>query len=114
MIERLRARRFSLLETIGLLALGLWSAEALSHALTVPGVAPGETARASDIQQIVAAVSALEAKLQYVTVLDGAYKDMAGPHLVIRGANLHLESGSGQTSDGGAPTGLGNLVVGYG
>ena len=33
-----------------------------------------------------------------------------GPNIVISGANVHIESGSGNTSD---TTGLGNLIVGY-
>lgn len=35
------------------------------------------------------------------------------PALVFRGVNVHVQSGSGVTSDAGALTGLGNLVIGY-
>jgi hypothetical protein len=38
---------------------------------------------------------------------------VAGPHIIISGANLHLVSGSGATNDGDEPLGLGNLIIGY-
>jgi hypothetical protein len=37
----------------------------------------------------------------------------AGPHITFKGANIHIESGSGATDDHGNPTGLGNLIIGY-
>jgi hypothetical protein len=36
-----------------------------------------------------------------------------GPHITFKGANIHIESGSGATDDHGNPTGLGNLIIGY-
>ncbi|MDP7110908.1 MAG: hypothetical protein QGH45_03035 [Myxococcota bacterium] len=33
--------------------------------------------------------------------------------VAVVGANLHVRSGSGTTDDGGSPTGLGNLLIGY-
>jgi hypothetical protein len=33
--------------------------------------------------------------------------------VIFEGANVHVRSGSGATDDGGTPTGLGNLVIGY-
>ena len=36
---------------------------------------------------------------------------MGGPHVIFEGANVHIQSGLGVTSD--VVTGLGNLVVGY-
>jgi hypothetical protein len=36
-----------------------------------------------------------------------------GPHVIFSGVNLHVESGSGTTAEAGAPSGLGNLIVGY-
>lgn len=38
---------------------------------------------------------------------------LKGPHVIFEGANVHVRSGSGDTADGGTPSGLGNLVVGY-
>jgi len=46
----------------------------------------------------------------FVSVDAGAENGLAGPNIIIRGANVHIESGSGTTVDS---TGLGNLVVGY-
>ncbi len=60
-----------------------------------------------------ARVAALEAKLALVQVIEGELNGLHGPHWMIEGANVHIRSGSGATDDGGAPTGLGNLVVGY-
>jgi hypothetical protein len=38
---------------------------------------------------------------------------MVGPHIIFKGANIHVISGSGATNDNGNPSGLGNLVIGY-
>jgi hypothetical protein len=38
---------------------------------------------------------------------------VVGPHITFKGANIHIVSGSGSTSDNGNPTGLGNLIIGY-
>ena len=46
----------------------------------------------------------------YVSVLSGAVNGLNGPHVIFSGANVHIESGSGNTVD---TTGLGNLVIGY-
>jgi hypothetical protein len=46
----------------------------------------------------------------FVSVDANAEKGVAGPNVIISGANVHIESGSGNTTD---TTGLGNLVIGY-
>ena len=46
----------------------------------------------------------------FVSVDAGAENGLKGPNIVISGANVHIESGSGNTFDF---TGLGNLVIGY-
>jgi hypothetical protein len=46
----------------------------------------------------------------YVSVDANSENGLAGPNVIISGANVHIESGSGTTVDS---TGLGNLVVGY-
>jgi hypothetical protein len=46
----------------------------------------------------------------FVSVDASAESGLAGPNIIISGANVHIESGSGNTVDS---TGLGNLVVGY-
>jgi hypothetical protein len=38
---------------------------------------------------------------------------VAGPQIKFKGANIHIESGSGATNDNGNPLGLGNLIIGY-
>lgn len=70
-------------------------------------------------------VTKLEKKLANVRVIKGPVNGMAGPHLVIEGCNVHIRSGSGDTTDGtvdldeqttipdAVPVGLGNLIVGY-
>ncbi len=71
-----------------------------------------------------AAISALQTALggladlaPFVSVELGPINGLAGPHVIITGANVHIQSGSGATDDnspgGGSLTGLGNLVVGY-
>jgi hypothetical protein len=46
----------------------------------------------------------------FVSVDASAENGVKGPNIVISGANVHIESGSGNTSD---TTGLGNLIIGY-
>ena len=58
-------------------------------------------------------VETLEDLTQFQIVVPGEINGLAGPHLIFEGVNLHIESGSGSTDDGGSPSGLGNLVVGY-
>jgi FtsZ-binding cell division protein ZapB len=36
-----------------------------------------------------------------------------GPNIIFSGANIHIVSGSGTTTDNGNPRGLGNLIIGY-
>ncbi len=49
----------------------------------------------------------------FVKVDPNPLNDLPGPHVIFFGANVHIQSGSGATDDGGAPSGRGNLVVGY-
>ena len=49
----------------------------------------------------------------FVSVAAGDINGLAGPHIVFNGANVHIQSGSGATNDGGLTRGLGNLVIGY-
>jgi len=68
-------------------------------------------------------VRKLEAKLANVRVEDGEINGLRGPHFIIEGVNVHIQSGSDLTDDGtffdetlieGAELlGLGNLVMGY-
>ena len=49
---------------------------------------------------------------KYVKIDPGVVNGLKGPHVIFSGVNLHVESGSGTTVEP-APTGLGNLIVGY-
>jgi hypothetical protein len=47
----------------------------------------------------------------YISVVSGVLNGVNGPHILFEGANVHVRSGFGLTTD--TSTGLGNLVVGY-
>lgn len=49
----------------------------------------------------------------YVRLETGTINGVTGPNVIFTGANVHIRSGSGSTDDGGALTGLGNLIIGY-
>jgi hypothetical protein len=46
----------------------------------------------------------------YITVEPGTLQGLAGPHVVLTGANVHVRSGAGTTFNA---NGRGNLIVGY-
>lgn len=49
-------------------------------------------------------------KIDKTTALQG----VRGPHIMFKGVNVHVQSGSGATDNNAAPfTGLGNLIIGY-
>ena len=59
---------------------------------------------------------------KYVTVAPGMINGLKGPHVIFRGANVHVQSGAGTTDEidpltgvirVGGQTGLGNFIVGY-
>jgi hypothetical protein len=49
----------------------------------------------------------------FVSVDPNPEVNVRGPNIVFKGANIHIESGSGATDDHGNRTGLGNLIIGY-
>jgi hypothetical protein len=49
----------------------------------------------------------------FVSVDPNPEINVRGPNIVFKGANIHIESGSGATDDHGNRTGLGNLIIGY-
>jgi hypothetical protein len=78
----------------------------------------------AQVEILTAALQEAQEILQYVRVETEEINRLAGPHLIIEGVNVHVQSGSGFTDDGcrgwmpGYPnceslTGLGNLIVGY-
>lgn len=60
-----------------------------------------------DVTLLQGRVTPMEELMGYLSV------DPAARDIVFTGVNVHIRSGSGATDDGGAPAGLGNLVVGY-
>lgn len=56
---------------------------------------------------------ALTELAKYVKVDPGTINGLKGPHVIFHHVNVHVQSGSGTTVEAGAPTGLGNLIVGY-
>ncbi len=85
---------------------------------------PNSGGLAERVAELEAQVEEFSAILQFVYVETEEINGLAGPHWIIEGANVHVRSGSGLTSDdcsASAPnfpvceslTGLGNLVVGY-
>ncbi len=49
----------------------------------------------------------------FVTVDFNERVGVAGPHIIFKGVNIHVVSGSGFTDETDQPTGLGNLIIGY-
>ena len=56
---------------------------------------------------------ALTELAKYVTVDPNILNGVKGPHVIFHHANVHVQSGSGTTTEAGGLTGLGNLIVGY-
>jgi hypothetical protein len=67
------------------------------------------------LQSQVAALQSNHALLlgPFVTVDPEPENGVIGPNITFKGANIHIESGSGSTNDNGNSTGLGNLIIGY-
>ena len=71
----------------------------------------------SRIEALESQNEALTSLTDLVHVETGDLDGMAGPHVIVEGANFHVRSGAGATDDGTQNpdllTGLGNLIVGY-
>lgn len=48
---------------------------------------------------------------KYVSINPDPINGVNGPHIIFKGVNVHIQSGSGATVD--TATGLGNLIIGY-
>jgi hypothetical protein len=95
----------------------------------VPKAIAALQAKAESLQKIVSALQGQIASLQsqlaavqsnpalalgpFVSVDTKPESGVVGPHITFKGANIHIVSGSGFTSDNDNPTGLGNLIIGY-
>ena len=62
------------------------------------------------VTQLTNQVAPLQALTDYVYVDTRALNGLIGPHVIIEGANLHVQNGSGDFS---SINGRGNLIVGY-
>lgn len=67
----------------------------------------------SRINDLETQLTGYQALFDYVTVDLNEINGLAGPHVIFSGANVHIQSGSGDTSDSLSPIGLGNLIIGY-
>ena len=106
-------------------SLGIPLAFALILVVLIPVAESAQKGGLADrVAQLEAQVAAMEEILQFVRVETGEINELAGPHWIIEGANVHVRSGSGVTNDGcvfdepdypncASLTGLGNLIVGY-
>ncbi len=82
-----------------------------------------QTALIATLQADLAAALATIATVQTSPVFDleglvtvddtNTLEGVAPPHIIFEGANIHVRSGSGTTSDAGNLLGLGNLIIGY-
>jgi hypothetical protein len=95
-----------------------------AFALIAAGASAQERGLAARVAQLEAQVAAMEEILQFVRVETEEMDGLAGPHWIIEGTNVHVRSGSGDTTEGCGwrdpdypncerLTGLGNLIVGY-
>jgi hypothetical protein len=78
----------------------------------------------AQVEILAAALQQAQEILQYVRVETEEIRGVTGPHWIIEGVNIHVQSGSGGTHDGCGHrdpsypnceilTGLGNLIIGY-
>ena len=98
-------------------------------ALAISARAEGIPQQLANLQVQVTALKATVATLQaqliavrnnpalalgpFVTVDPNPELGVVGPNITFKGANIHIESGSGSTNDNGKSSGLGNLIIGY-
>ena len=54
----------------------------------------------AQVEILAAALQEAQGILQYVRVETEEIRNLAGPHLIFEGVNVHVRSGSGDTSDG--------------
>jgi hypothetical protein len=121
-------KRFSLPEVIGLIGTAVICVSVVSYAVTVPHTFVADTVISAtevneNFQALVNAVTTLESQVAtiqannallldpYLTISSATINGLAGPHVILHDANLHIQSGSGATD--AAVNGLGNLLVGY-
>ncbi len=67
------------------------------------------TALEGSVATMQSAIDALESKTANIRLVPGALNGVAGPNLVVSGANLHVQNGMGNTY---STNGLGNVIIG--
>jgi uncharacterized coiled-coil protein SlyX len=105
-IEALEAKVSALSQTISALESQVASLQTSNTALQ---------GKIKALQTQLAAVQSNNALLlgPFVSVDPNPEIGVIGPNIIFSGANIHIVSGSGMTNDNLAPTGLGNLIIGY-
>lgn len=102
-------------------------AVALSVGITTLPIRAADDSKALQdrVNKLERKIKKLEAKLQYVKVVDETINGLVGPHVIFEGCNVHVRDGSGHTfneekvsGDSAAkalpvPQKLGNLIIGY-
>ena len=96
---------------------------------SVAALLSADTTLLTTLQAAQAQIAALQAKIatmesspttggggipdleKYVSINPDVMNGVKGPHIIFKGVNVHVQSGSGLTAD--TTTGLGNLIVGY-
>jgi hypothetical protein len=96
---------------------------------SVAALLSADTTLLTTLQAAQAQIAALQAKIatmesspttgssgipdldKYVIINPDVMNGVKGPHIIFRGVNVHVQSGSGSTAD--TTSGLGNLIVGY-
>ena len=97
---------------------GAWAEEPLANRLdrleakvaTLQGQVNTHQSQVSTLQ---GQVHKYESILRFLAVDTNVINGLKGPHLIFHHVNVHIQSGSGKTDDGGTPRGLGNLIIGY-
>jgi hypothetical protein len=85
---------------------------------TVSNLQTSNTALQNEVSVLQSSVSTLQqhavfALDPFVSVDPNPENGVKGPHVIFKGANIHIVSGSGTSWDNFNPTGLGNLIIGY-
>jgi hypothetical protein len=102
-------------------------AKVVSLETSLNALLSADTTILTNLQAAQAQISALQAKVvtleskptsggglpdldKYVSIHTSPINGVNGPHIIFKGVNVHVQSGSGATVD---TTGLGNLIIGY-
>ena len=75
------------------------------------GQIAGEAAARNALESTVAPLFSLVPLSKVVSVSSDTLNDLAGPHVIFNGVNVHIRNGAGDSYF--SPNGRGNLIVGY-